>query len=178
VLFSETLIVLANFGKKTHDLEVTTMQAIPLNTFNGGKTKTYDELKDELNVDEDVTKPLMHSLSCEKYKVVRKTPATKSINSTDSFTVNIKITSNTRKMRILMPEKTSHNSKKFKEDRNHAIEATIKVRKTLRHQQLQMEVLSQICLFKPNPRVIKKRIEALKKRDCLGRSEGETRFTV
>jgi len=155
------------------------MQAIALNALNGGNTKTYDELKAELNLEEDVMNPLMHSLSCGKYKVVSKTPVTKSINSTDRFTANAKFTSNMRKIRILMPEKTSHNAKKVEEDRNHAIEASIvrimKARKTLRHQQLQMEVLSQLCFFKPNPRVIKKRIESLIEREYLERSEGDNK---
>jgi len=68
------------------------MQAIALNALNGGNTKSYHELKAELNLEEDVKKPLMHSLSCGKYKVVSKTPVTKSINtSTDRFTANAKI---------------------------------------------------------------------------------------
>ena len=167
-------VVRANFGKKTYDLEVTTMQAIALNALNGGTTKTYDELKEELNLEDGDIKPLMHSLSCGRHKVVNKTPVSKSIDKTDSFSANAKFTSNMRKIRILMPEKTSHNAKKVEEDRNHAIEAsivrTMKARKTLRHQQLQMEVLSQLAFFKPNPRVIKKRIEGLIEREYLERS--------
>ena len=82
------------------------MQTIVLNALNGGKTKANDELKDELNVEDGDIKPLVHALSCRRHKVVNKTPVTKSINNTDSFTANAKFTSNMRKIRILMPEET------------------------------------------------------------------------
>jgi len=167
--------VRANFGKKTYDLMVTTLQAVALNALNGGKTMKYEELKEVLNLEDVVLKPLMHSLSCGKYKVVSKSPSNKQIKPGDNFIANAKFQCNMRKVRIPMASlDASHNSKKVEEDRNHAIEAsivrTMKARKTLKHQQLQAEVLSQLAFFKPNPRVIKKRIESLIEREYLERS--------
>ena len=58
------------------------------------------------------------------------------------------------------------------EDRKHAVEASIvrvmKARKTMPHQQLVMEVSQQLMkLFKPDPKVIKNRIESLISREVI-----------
>lgn len=67
----------------------------------------------------------------------------------------------------------SHSQKHVEDDRSIAIEAAIvrimKARKSLQHQQLISEVLSQLSFFRPNLKVIKRRIEALIDRDYLER---------
>mmetsp|Transcript_14790 Transcript_14790/g.20982 ORF Transcript_14790/g.20982 Transcript_14790/m.20982 type:complete len:773 (-) Transcript_14790:2160-4478(-) len=162
-------------AKKSIDLLVTTLQAVALNAFNGGKSMSFSELAELLNLEEAVLKPLMHSLSCGKYKVITKSPASNKINTSDKFVANAKFSCNMRKVRIPMASlDASHNNKRVEEDRTIAIEAAIvrimKARKTLQHQQLIAEVLAQLAFFKPNPRVIKKRIEALIDREYLERS--------
>jgi cullin 1 len=79
-----------------------------------------------------------------------------------------------RKIRIPMASlEESHNVKRVEEDRGIAIEAAIvrimKARKTLAHQQLVAEVLTQLSFFRPDPKVIKRRIEALIDREYLER---------
>lgn len=63
-----------------------------------------------------------------------------------------------RKIRIPMASlEDSHNPKKVEEDRTLACEAAIvrvmKARKTFSHQQLIAEVLAQLVLFRPDPKV-------------------------
>ena len=171
--------VRGQFGKKTYDLQLTTLQAVALDAFNDSKVLTFEELAELLNVDETILKPLMHSLSCGKYKVIQKSPASNKINKMDKFCANARFSSNMRKIRIPMASlDASHNNKRVEEDRSIAIEAAIvrimKARKTLQHQQLIAEVLSQLAFFKPNPRVIKRRIEALIEREYLERSTDNT----
>ena len=171
--------VRATFGKKSYDLQVTTLQAIVLNSFNDGKTYGFNELKQLLNLDDVTLKPLMHSLSCGKHKILSKSPSSNKISSTDKFCGNPKFSSNMRKIRIPVASvESSHNKNRVEEDRSVAIEAAIvrimKARKTLAHQHLVAEVLSQLSFFKPQPRVIKKRIEALIDREYLERSAENT----
>eukprot|EP00957_Ditylum_brightwellii_P068057 5166524-Ditylum_brightwellii.AAC.1 len=149
--------VRAVYAKKSYDLLVTTLQAVALNAFNGGKSMSFSELAELLNLEEAVLKPLMHSLSCGKYKVITKSPASNKINTSDKFVANAKFSCNMRKVRIPMASlDASHNNKRVEEDRTIAIEAAIvrimKARKTLQHQQLIAEVLAQLAFFKPNPR--------------------------
>ncbi|OQR97158.1 CULlin protein 1 [Achlya hypogyna] len=174
--------VRATFPKnKWYDLQVTTLQAVALLLFNAGDaaTFTFEHIKESLNLSEDVVKRILHSLSCGKYKLVTKTPMSKNIATTDTFALNLSFVSPMRKVRVPMASlEESHNPKHVEEDRSIAIEAAIvrimKARKTLQHQQLISEVLSQLAFFRPNPKLIKRRIEALIDREYLERDPDST----
>ncbi|CAK4609205.1 hypothetical protein AeMF1_020873 [Aphanomyces euteiches] len=166
-------------NNKWYDLQVTTLQAVALLLFNTGETLTFEHLQESLNVSADIVKRILHSLSCGKFKLVKKTPENKNIATTDTFQANLTFASPMRKLRIPMASlEESHNPKHVEEDRSIAIEAAIvrimKARKTLQHQQLISEVLSQLAFFRPNPKLIKRRIEALIDREYLERDPDST----
>ena len=73
---------------------------------------------------------------------------------------------------------TSSVQKRVEEDRGVQIEACIvrvmKARKTLQHQQLVSEVMTQLQSFKPTPPNIKRKIEVLIERDYLERESGNS----
>ena len=153
-------------------MQVTTLQAVALNAFNDGKTLTFEELENTLNLEPEILKPLLHSLSCGKFKVVSKTPARNKINNTDSFVVNSKFTCPTLKFRIPMASlDATHNIKRVEEDRSFLIDAcivrTMKARKTMQNRQLISEVMMQLTLFKPLPGISKSALKFLLNENIL-----------
>ena len=74
------------FGKKSYDIQVTTLQAVALMAFNvtpaeatsglGSSPKTFSSLLDSLQMPEEALKRVMHSLSCGKLKVLKRIAAT------------------------------------------------------------------------------------------------------
>jgi cullin 1 len=173
--------VTATFGEKTYDLQVSTLQAIVLDALNGGETFSLSGLALRLNLDAAMLKPVLHSLTCCKHKVIAKIPAGKKIDFMDRFVANSNFTSKERKFRIPMPSLFANLSKaKVEENRVHAIEAAIvrimKARTTLSHQKLLSEVMAQLTFFRPEPRDVKKRIEAMIDREYLERNPDNPTF--
>jgi len=167
-----------NFSSKPIELNINLFQAAILLLFNEQGSLKYTEIRDRLGLpDEDMARNL-HSLSCAKYKILLKEPENKSINQDDVFTYNEKFTDRMRRIKIPLPQ--IDDKKKVEadvdKDRRYAIDAaivrTMKSRKVLPHQQLVLEVVQQLTkMFKPDFKIIKKRIEDLIARDYLERDK-------
>ena len=119
---------------------------------------------------------VLHSLACAKYKILSKNPSAKTIQKTDSFSFNNGFTDRLRRIKISLPtiDEKARVVEDVDKDRRYAIDAavvrTMKSRKVLQHQQLVLEVVQQLSkMFKPEIKLIKKRIEDLITRDYLER---------
>ncbi|XP_013586607.1 PREDICTED: cullin-1-like isoform X2 [Brassica oleracea var. oleracea] len=173
-----TCHVIGSFDPKPIELVLSTYQAVVLCLFNNTERLTYQEIIEQLNLShEDLVRVLL-SLSCAKYRILNKEPASKSISTTDVFEFNSKFTSTMRRIKVSIPPPPIDERKKVVEDvdqdRRYAIDACIvrimKSRKVLPHQQLVSQCVEQLSrMFKPDIKMIKKRIEDLITRDYLER---------
>ncbi|KAI3514656.1 hypothetical protein L1887_13252 [Cichorium endivia] len=173
-----TCNVNGKFDQKTIELILGTYQAAALLLFNASDRLSYLDIKTQLNLaDEDVVR-LLQSLSCAKYKILIKEPASRSVSETDYFQFNSKFTDRMRRIRIPLPPVDERKKvvEDVDKDRRYAIDASIvrimKSRKVLGHQQLVMECVEQLGrMFKPDFKAIKKRIEDLITREYLERDK-------
>ncbi|WZZ47035.1 hypothetical protein YC2023_043294 [Brassica napus] len=145
--------------------------------FNNTERLTYQELLEQLNLSHEDLARVLHSLSCAKYKFLKKEPASKTISTTDSFEFNSKFTDKMRRIKVPLPPVDDRKKvvEDVDKDRHYAIDASLvrimKSRKVLPHQQLVSECVEQLInrMFKPNIKMIKKRNEDLISRDYLER---------
>ncbi|KAJ0255120.1 Cullin protein [Hirschfeldia incana] len=166
------------FDQKHIELIVSIHQAAVLLLFNTRDNLSYTDIQTQLDLSHEDLVGVLHSLSCAKYKILIKEPATETVSKTDVFEVNSKFTA--RMSRVKIPLSHVDERKKVVEDvdnnRRYAIDASIvrimKSKKVLGHEQLVSECVKQLSgLFKPDVIAIKKRIEELIARDYLERDK-------
>ncbi|CAD7938152.1 unnamed protein product [Amoebophrya sp. A25] len=142
----------------------------------------------EVPIEMGQIKRLMGTLACSKHRVLaikrngEIVDQPKTIHESDVFLANEKFTCPHRKVKLpnvssqssgtAVGEET-HKPERVEEDRTIAVEAAIvrimKARKQLTHAQLNAEVVQQLAFFKPQPKLIKQRIEHLIEREYLER---------
>ncbi|WZZ19890.1 hypothetical protein YC2023_121277 [Brassica napus] len=171
-----TCHVIGRFDHKPIELVLFTYQAVVLCLFNNTERLTYKEIIEQLNLSHEDLVRVLHSLSCSKYKILNKEPASKSISTTDVFELNTMFTDKMRRIKVPLPPVDDRKKvvEDVDKDRSYAIDACIvrimKSRKVLLHQQLVSECVEQLRrMFKPDVKMIKKRIEELISREYLER---------
>jgi len=168
-------------------LVVSTVQAFVLMLFNHNQKLSLEQIAEALHIDPKELKKYMKSLAVQKEKILNKEPVGKDINSGDVFSVNFSYSP--MKNRVSIPLVVMQTDEKqvqevhenVQQDRKLAIEACIvrvmKARNTLSHSQLVNEVIQALSvLFRPDARIIKKRIEDLIQREYLERDDSGTGY--
>ncbi|KAF8149979.1 Cullin [Crassisporium funariophilum] len=178
--------VRVRFKTKTHDLNVSTFALVILLLFEDlgdGEFLTYSEIKEATSIEDLELKRNLQSLACAKFKVLKKHPAGRDVDSSDSFSFNDAFSSPIQKIKISTISSRVENSSERKEtrdrideERKHQMEACIvrimKDRKHMTHNDLVHQVAQQLSSkFLPEPLAIKKRIEGLIEREYLERCE-------
>ncbi|KAK4264654.1 hypothetical protein QN277_025800 [Acacia crassicarpa] len=177
-----TCNIYGNFQEKTVELVVSTYQAATLLLFNNSERLSFSEIMTQLDLDHEDLVRILHSLSCAKYKILSKEPNTKTITQNDIFEFNSRFTDPMGKIKIPLPPIDDRRKvvEDVDKDRKYAIDAAtmriMKSRKVLGHQQLVLECIEMLSsrTFKPNPRVIKIRIDNLISQDYLERDPDDS----
>jgi cullin 1 len=168
--------------RKTFDFMMNILQFVVFYHFMGNLREiSYQEIVEKTCMNENYLKKVLHSLSCNKLKLLVKTPENNSISNQDNLRFFTDFNSPKRLNVIPSPpfEEVSVN-KKVEEDRTHIIDSVVvrimKTRRTLSHQELISSVVSQLMLFKPTIMDIKRRIENLIEREYLERDASNTQL--
>jgi len=173
-----TCVLKGNFDARPLEMVLSTLQASALLLFNEVDELSYQEVQERLNLPEEDVSRLLHSLSCAKYKILTKDPATRTISKLDKFAFNNKFTDRMKRIKVPLPPMDERKKviEDVDKDRRYAIDAaivrTMKSRKVLQHQQLVLEVVQQLSrMFTPDFKLIKKRVEDLISREYLERDK-------
>jgi hypothetical protein len=175
----------SKFGSVQYKMIVNTYQACVLCLFNSQAEISVQEVASQTFPDSDSLNEIrlvLASLAFGSYPILRKKGANstdRTINPSDVFTVNEGFTTQKRNFKIPACLKVSAETvtkNVMDEQRNHSIDACLvrvmKARKTLEHNELTVECISQLSsLFKPVVKVIKQRIEILIIQEYLKRNE-------
>lgn len=76
------------------------VQAAILLLFNGSDRFGYEDIKAWSNMADNDLMRVLHSLSCTKYKILKKYPSTKKISATDEFEFNAMFTDKMRRIKV------------------------------------------------------------------------------
>lgn len=174
------------FKSNIYEINVSTYSMVILLLFNNIPEQgflSYNDIQIATSIpNQELTKNL-YSLSCEKHKILIKSPDSDSIGTSDKFLFNNDFSFPGKKIKILtitndkIKNKEDENMiKNIEESRKYQIEAAIirimKNRKTLDHNTLIEETTKYLSsYFIPSPLVIKKRIEALMEREYIRRQD-------
>ncbi|RPB29123.1 Cullin-domain-containing protein [Terfezia boudieri ATCC MYA-4762] len=184
-----TADVKAVYSGKKLEVNVSTYGMVILLAFNDvppGGSLTFKELQTITSIPEnDLIRNLQSLAVAPKNRLLKKEPMSKDVRPTDRFYYNENFQSKYLRIKIGVVANRAETEKerretgnKVDETRAHQIEAAVvrimKQRKQAVHGDLMLEVINLLSnRFKPDPAMIKKRIESLMEREYLERVDGE-----
>jgi|Transcript_101832 cullin 1 len=180
-----TATLIARFPKGEKELSMNAYQACICLLYNNATVVMAGDMEKQLQLSWEEIKKNLHTLAFGKYKVLIKAQPGKDIKENDEFQINDDFQDRVRKIKIptmvakFNPKNTQQVVQQVEEDRRHAIEACIvrlmKSRRQMEHSQLISEAITQLSQhFKPDPKVIKRRIDDLIAREYLERDSDRT----
>lgn len=85
---------------KTYELVMTPPQAVIVSLFNDTPKLRYTDIQELTKIPGEDLDRLLASLTFAKHKLLVKSPASKSINQSDTFAVNEKFTDRMRRIKV------------------------------------------------------------------------------
>ena len=109
------VIVKGDFNGRSYDMTMTTFQAMALLGFSCRRsTRVFEEVCDQICIDEATGKRVLHSLACGKYRMLKKTGHHKTINcKSDVFQSNALFYSKLKRFLIQMSTLDGESKKKI-----------------------------------------------------------------
>ncbi|ORY70774.1 Cullin family-domain-containing protein [Leucosporidium creatinivorum] len=173
--------------KRPKELAVSLWQTVVLLLFNAvpeGGMLGFKEIVEMTRLEPKEAARTLQSLACGKVRVLQKHPKGREVDEGDQFSFNSNFKDDHIKIKInqiqqtATPEENKETSERVFTDRSSHLQLAIvrimKARKTLKYNELIMEVVKQIgARFKVEPAEIKKSISSLIDREYMRRKDGE-----
>ncbi len=186
---SSKATLISFFGKKKIEMTMSAYQALACLLFNQYESLTVEEMANYTGIKINDLKNAIAGLSLgNKAKILRLArdkdgDKIKKIENNDLISFNSEFAPKSLKISIPTPKKAVQRTKtgvsvSCEEGRKYVYDATIvrimKARKSLKLQEIVLETLSQINLFRGDPKAIKTRVEDLIMREFIRRDESES----
>jgi cullin 3 len=109
------------FKNRTHDLNVSTFALVILLLFQDlapSDTLTYEDIKTVTEIPDQELRRQLQSLACAKYKILKKHPPGRDVDSGDSFSFNYDFSAPLQKIKVVTVSSKVESTDESKETRS------------------------------------------------------------